>query len=1143
MTCLACGAGNRAGRRFCGKCGAPLTVACASCGFDNEPADAFCGGCGVALAEPVPAPPLASRPVDADAPERAAAAPVLPSLPGRPAAAPADGERRQVTVLFADMKGYTALCEKLGEEAVYRLMDDVYQAMIGVVDEAGGTVQELTGDGILALFGVPRALEDGPVRACRAALAIQGRMRDISARVEAAHGVAAAVRIGINTGPVVVASVGSDVRVELKAIGDTVNLAARLEALAEPGTVLLSEATHALVADLVEAVDLGWRAIRGKSAAQRTYRLTRLRDGTDRFEVSRRRGLTPLVGRRRELEALGRAWRETRSGSWRVVHVVGEPGIGKTRIVHELRERLEREGGVILAGHCSAAGKRMAFLPFIEVLRQGFRVSAEDDADAVTRKISQGLRLLGIAEPRTLPYLLNLFGLEHEALRGLDGELIGVHTREAVGWVLRERCRLAPTLLILDDVHWLDRASEQLVAHLLEAGGLPGLLLLCTQRSEYRAPWAGRPECSELRLEALSREGIEDLVRRRIGDGRMSEDVLTAVLDATGGNPLFAEEMSRYLVEQGTPVLAAGAGGAPALGVPSSLQGLVMARVDQLTDAQRRVLQAAAVVGRTFPLQLVAGIAGLDGQGPAVLHELEAMDLVVREPDGTDTFAFRHVLLQEAIYQTLLTPRRRELHRRVGESLERLYDDRLAEWVDVLAHHFLQAEDTPRAVEYLARAGQKSLRVYALEEADERFRRAVELIDGAGRTEDERRLAEILTAWAQVHYYRRDFRGQVEFVERYLPRIEALGASRARALLLFWLGFGNAMRWRLSPARTYGEQALALAEALGDEECIGYACMGLLYAVPGEQGRDGRVQVDRLAARALAIATRRNDVYLASKSRWGRALDLLYAGRFGEALAESRAILDLGRHAGDPRTIAMGLWGAAMVLNLDGRHEEALDLAEEALGVSPDPLDRMSALAAKGGALVMLGRAAEAVRLLAEVRRDMVQGEFVSALAAVDGYYGVALVLAGRLGEGTRWIEDAIRRLEAWGAPRGANLGRMIRGEVYLRVARSGERLSPGTLVRNLGWVVTRAPFAERHARASFDAALRIARETAADGIEAWAHADLALLDAGRRPDVARRHLEQAARAAARLGSRLIDGKIAEARALLESPTGVPTAR
>ena len=401
MTCLACGAENRAGRRFCGKCGAPLTVVCASCGFDNEPADAFCGGCGVALAEPVPAPPLVREPVRADGPERAAAAPlaVSQSPPGRPAAAPADGERRQVTVLFADMKGYTALCEKLGEEAVYRLMDDVYQAMIGVVDEAGGTVQELTGDGILALFGVPRALEDGPVRACGAALAIQGRMRDISARVEAAHGVAASVRIGINTGPVVVASVGSDVRVELKAIGDTVNLAARLEALAEPGTVLLSEATHALVADLVEAVDLGWRPIRGKSAAQRTYRLTRLREGTDRFEVSRRRGLTPLVGRRGELEALGRAWRETRGGSWRVVHVVGEPGIGKTRIVHELRERLEREGGVVLAGHCSAAGERMAFLPFIEVLRQGFRVSAEDDPDAVTRKISQGLGSSGSRSP------------------------------------------------------------------------------------------------------------------------------------------------------------------------------------------------------------------------------------------------------------------------------------------------------------------------------------------------------------------------------------------------------------------------------------------------------------------------------------------------------------------------------------------------------------------------------------------------------------------------------------------------------------------------------------------------------------------------------------------------------------------------
>lgn len=1166
MACLACGAENRAGRRFCAKCGAPLPVACASCGFANEPRDAFCGGCGAdlvppttsgalssAAAEPaspgpaapgartVPAPGVeldsadrADSPAAALAPTDASASDRAPS--SRPA--PAEGERRQVTVLFADMKGYTPLSEKLGEEGVFQLMNRVYAVLVGVVNELGGTVQELTGDGILALFGAPRALEDAPLRACRAALAIQRRMRDVSADLEAAHGLAAQVRIGINAGPVVVAPVGSDERVELKAIGDTVNVAARLESMAEPGTALLSEATHALVADLVEAVDLGAREMKGKSLAQRVYRLERLRQGADRFERSKRLGLTPLVGRARELEALGAHWQAVRAGGWRAVHVVGEAGIGKTRVVHELRERLGREGALVLAGHCSATGATTAFLPFIEVMRQGFRIGAEDAAPAAARKVSQGLALLGIEEARALPYFLNLLGFEHAALRGLDGEIIGVHTREALGHLVRERCRLSPTLLILDDVHWIDRASEQLVEQLMDSAALSGLFLVCTQRPEYRAPWAKRRECSEMRLQGLTPEALADLVRRCAGPEGIADDLVASVLEATGGNPLYAEEMSRYLVE-----LAARGAGATAAGpaprkarlqVPSSLQGLVMARVDQLGEAERRTLQVAAVVGRRFRLDLVAPIAALDGQGPTIVHELEALDLVVRDDAAPDAYAFRHVLLQETIYQSLLTPRRRELHRQVGEGIERLYGDRLVEWVDALAHHFAQTDDTRRTVTYLARAGEKSLRVYALEEADERFRRAVALIDEHAAIVDDATLADILVRWAHVHYYRRDFRGQVELVERYLPRIEALASSRARALLLFWLSFGNAMRWRLEPARARGEQALALAEAMGDEECAGYACMGLLYTEPGSQGPDGRRRVERLAARALEVAARRNDVYLASKALWGRALDHLLSGRIGESLRDARAVVDMGREAGDPRTIAMGLWGAAIVLNVDGRPEEGLDLSEEALRVSPDPLDRMSALAARGGALVLLGRAPEALAILADVRRDMIEREFVSALAPVESYYGLALVLTGRFGEGTRWIEDALRRFERWGSPRSMSFGHMVLGEIYLQVARGGgEKVSLGAVVRNLGWMATRAPFAERHARASFETTIRIARQTGAHGIEAWALLDLALLGARRRRPEAVRQLEEAERLAAGLGSSLMERKIAEARALL----------
>ena len=407
----------------------------------------FCGGCGTRLTSP----------------ERSPAA---------------DGERRDVTVLCTDLQGYTPLSEKLGEEGAYRVMDDVYKAMIAVVHEAGGTVQELTGDGILALFGAPVALEDAPIRACRAALDIQDRMREVSARLEKTHGVPARVRIGLNSGPVVVATVGSDVRVELKAIGDTVNMAARMQTMAEPGSVLLSEATWRLVADAVDGDDLGERAVKGKSTPQRVFQLLRVREDAGRFQRAERRGLVPFVARRQELETLERAWRASQDGAGRIVHLVGEAGIGKTRLVHELRGRLERDGLLFLAGHCTETSLTTAFAPFTEIVRDVFQLRADDDSAAMSRKIHQGLDVLGIDDGRVMPYLLNLLGVERDELRGQDGEIIGVHTRDALARVLRERCRLSPCLVLLDDVHWLDRSSEQLMGQLLAAGLPAGVMVV-----------------------------------------------------------------------------------------------------------------------------------------------------------------------------------------------------------------------------------------------------------------------------------------------------------------------------------------------------------------------------------------------------------------------------------------------------------------------------------------------------------------------------------------------------------------------------------------------------------------------------------------------------------------------------------------
>lgn len=548
MRCARCREDNRKGRRFCSRCGAALSVVCASCGFVNEASDTFCGGCARAVQGPAagaPGPGASHAPV-APAPE-----PTLPRL----GAAVVEGQRRQVTVLFADLEGYTPMAERLGEEAVYQLMGRVYELMTAVVHRHEGTVQELTGDGILALFGAPVALEDAPLRACRAALEIQQRMDALGAEIEAARGMRPRARIGIHTGPVVVGTVGGDSRMEFKAVGDTVNLAARLESLAEPGSVLVSEATWRLVESSAEATSLGERDIKGKAEPQRLYRLDRVEVHAARFDASVRRGLGPLVGRREELEALTHCWREAGAGALRIAHVVGEAGFGKSRLVHELRQRLEGESALILEGHCTADGAGTSFLPFIEIVRGLFRIAEADPPETARRKLQQGLELLGIPAESARPYLAALLGVSgaEPALDGLDGEIVGLRTREALLRLLRERSRLARCALVVDDLHWLDRASEGILAAVAEGTETLPLLVVCTHRPGYRPPWAGSAAVIEIHLAPLSRDSTEHLVRQRLGETHASEAMLHAALEealpiaGTLGSPTLVARIRRAL--------------------------------------------------------------------------------------------------------------------------------------------------------------------------------------------------------------------------------------------------------------------------------------------------------------------------------------------------------------------------------------------------------------------------------------------------------------------------------------------------------------------------------------------------------------------------------------------------------------------
>ena len=574
-----------------------------------------------------------------------------------------EAERRQVTVLFADMVGFTAFSERSGEEAAFTLMQSLAKLMEEAVHEQGGVVQNFTGDGIMAVFGAPVASEDASLRACKAALAILENVKAAGDDLEASHGARPQLRIGLNSGPAVIGKVQGGADAGVTVLGDTVNVAARLQALAEPGFAVMSDATHRLVEGLVEAGFAGQHQIKGKSDAQKAYRLDGIRERAARFDAKLERGLTRYIGRDRELEKLERGL-DAIGGGVQVFDIAGEPGIGKSRLVHEFLGQIAKDRARVLTGSCTPDRQQTPFGAFIEIVRGAFRLARSDGEAVVARKLDEGLQGLGLRNQENLGLLLNLLGLKppEGALEGLDGVLIGLRTRELLQRLTQARSRLTPLILVFEDLHWLDSASEDLLAKIAAIDEPLQLLVLHTRRPEYLPPWTGRPHVALLQMEPLSVRETVRIAQVRLGVDQLPEALAKLIGAKAEGNALFAEEIASFLLERG--IVRRGPAGlefdqlAVAIALPESVQSLLASRVDGLAPADRSLLQTAAVIGRRFDPDLVAVVGGASGNAEASFAAMEALDLVHRS-EGSTEYVFKHALVRDALYNGSCAPRGR----------------------------------------------------------------------------------------------------------------------------------------------------------------------------------------------------------------------------------------------------------------------------------------------------------------------------------------------------------------------------------------------------------------------------------------------------------------------------------------------------
>jgi adenylate cyclase len=740
MRCPECQQDNREGAKFCDACGAALQARCPACNTLLRPQAKFCDECGHALA-PTPAAPDTATGAAAGGTAERLAQPPFGYTPRHLAEkiltsrAALEGERKLVTVLFADCVGFTALSSKLDPEELHNLMDGCFQRVMDAVHGHEGTVNQFTGDGVMALFGAPIAHEDHAVRAVAAAVTIQNALGQYGADIRAERGLDFALRIGLNTGGVVVGRIGDDLRMDYTAQGETVNLAARLQSAAPGGGILISEATHRLVGAHFLTEDAGLLELKGLARPVRAFAVRGQRAPRARFEVAVERGLTPMVGRGTELAVLRASLEKARAGRGHVVSLVGEAGVGKSRLAYELRRELQGLPVTCLGGHCLAHTQALPFHPIVQLLQAYFGFQDGEVDPGKIEKIEAGVRTLDPALAWSEPYLKHLMSLPAMELEadGLDPAQRKRRLIEAVKGVLLRSAQQRPLVLLIEDLQWIDPSSEEFLRMLVDSVPAYPLLLVCTYRGGYTPAWHERLAHQRIALDPLSDDEAMRMARDLLGESELAR-VSELVVKRAVGNPFFIEELTAYLRERGSRAQPV-----PEGELPVTIHDLLTARLDRLPESLKRTMQLASVLGREFPLRLLEAIAPPDHDLPQGLAELVRLDLL-RETElfPVVRYSFSHPLIQEVAYQELLLKSRAELHGRAGRALERLHADRLEEVVEALADHYARSSEREKAVYYLMRAGDHAAGLFAFHEAAAYYGRALQAVPAGVAIDGER---------------------------------------------------------------------------------------------------------------------------------------------------------------------------------------------------------------------------------------------------------------------------------------------------------------------------------------------------------------------------------------------------------------------
>jgi predicted ATPase/class 3 adenylate cyclase len=913
LSCSDCGTSNPVGSKFCNECAAPLTPARKS----------------------NPAPPndqarseihISSEQIDSSS--------------------ATDGERKTVTALFADLKGSTELLETLDPEEGRAIVEPLLRIMSDAVRRYEGYLVRTTGDGVFALFGAPVAYEDHPQRALYAALQMQ---RELHAHVQVqtakGHSTLEA-RVGVHTGEVVAYAGEASGKIEYRLIGHTANLASRMESIAPPGSIAVSETTAKLCDGYFELRGLGPTTVRGVSAPVNVYEVLGSGPLRSHFELSTRRGLTRFVGRERELEQMRRALEQSMAGHGQIVAVVAEAGTGKSRLFYEFKATIPTECKIFEA-HSVSHGKASAWLPVLDLLHGYFGITETDDATSRRDKFRATLTALDPALEDTLPYLFGLLGILDgpDPHAQMDARIKRQRTLEAIKRIILRDSLRQPVVVIFEDLHWIDEQTQGLLDLLADSVPSARMLLLFNYRPEYHHGWANKSYYSQLRLEPLAAADGAAMLTALLGEGDELRPLKRLIAERTGGNPFFIEEIVQGLFEDGALVRNGTVRITRSLSqlrLPPTVHGMLAARVDRLPRQQKDLLQTLAVMGREAQLRLVREVTSADEvQLSQNLAELCAAEFIYEQPVAGDTeFVFKHALTQEVAYGSLLIERRKQLHERAGYSIETVFADKLSDHLDVLAHHYSHGDNIDKAIEYLCRAGEQALRRSAHDQAIRNLNGAIERLRTLPDS-SERQMRELssqmmlepaltaLSGWGTTE------------VERTLTRARELCTALGDPPELFGISYGAwSVRFIRADMRAAKDAALLLlarAEELHDPAALrmAHGAMGMTLFLMGET---------RLAAEHFRSALSLDDpehphplaptgIDLRVDHLCYLGLALIHTGYPGQALESALEAIARAQTLSHPHTTAVANAYVATLRLWRREPDEALELGEQLFAI------------------------------------------------------------------------------------------------------------------------------------------------------------------------------------------------------------------